>query len=120
MIHFVVPVHVVTKDNQRGYWAKRARRDKKEREVARMAWLGVGSPPPKPPCAITLIRVAPRKLDHQNMGSALKSVIDGLAQAFGWRTDGVGGVDWFFEQRTPPPNARRRSWVEVKIEEYPF
>lgn len=121
MIHFVVPVHVRTKDNQRGHWGPRHAQDRKEREATRIAWLGVGSPPPRTPCAITLIRVASRPLDTQNMGSALKSVIDELAQGFGWRSDRESGVEWLFEQRAPPPAARGpRSWVEVRIEEYAF
>ena len=120
VIHFVIPIHTTTKDNERGHWAKRHTRNKKEREATRIAWVGVGSPSPKPPCAITLIRVASRPLDSQNMGSAMKAVIDELAHCFGWPSDRVEGVDWLPAQQKSPKKARSTSWVEVKIREYPF
>lgn len=91
-----LPLHLKTKDNQRGHWSKRASSSKVER---RAAWLMVkASNPPPFPVRVTIIRCGPRKLDVTNLGSACKAVVDGIADAYGV-DDGDERWRWVFAQR---------------------
>jgi hypothetical protein len=50
-------------------------------------------------CRITLTRIAPRKLDaHDGLRSALKPVVDGVADFFGCK-DNDPRLEWRYEQR---------------------
>lgn len=64
---------------------------------------------------ITVTRVAPSNgLDpHDGLGAALKSVIDGVADAIGLKNDRGPFVTWRVEQRRGPP---KHYSVEVFIE----
>lgn len=117
-VHFVVPIRTKPMNNTREHWASRAKRVKMERGATRAAWLGVGSTSPTLPCAVTLIRVAPRKLDGDNLQSALKAVRDEMAEIIGVDDGDESMVTWLYEQRQP--ERPRAYWAEVKIVEYPF
>jgi hypothetical protein len=64
-------------------------------------------------CAITLTRIAPRELDaHDGLRSALKPVVDGVADFFGCK-DNDPRLSWQYEQR----RGRVREYaVEIRLE----
>ena len=59
---------------------------------------------PRPPWAVHVTRIAPSKgLDeHDNLPSALKNVIDGVADALGLKNDRDPRVTWIIGQRQGP------------------
>ena len=60
-------------------------------------WLAVTGPL----LVITVTRVAPRRVDQPNLGSALKAAIDGISDALRI-DDGSEAVEWRLEQRKGP------------------
>ena len=105
-----IPIHTRTKDNQRGHWSKRAKVSKIEREAS--FWAVKGSRTrPNFPVKVTITRCGPRRLDRQNLGSALKAVIDGIADAYGV-DDGDDRWQWVLQQRQ-----QSLYGVEILIEE---
>ena len=112
---FIVPVRTVSEANQREHWAAKARRAKVQREAAGMTMvsMGVHRGRPKPPLSVTLTRVAPLKLDTDNLARSLKAVRDGIADALGI-DDGDERVTWLYAQRR---GAAKTYEVEVEIKE---
>jgi hypothetical protein len=108
-----IPVRTRSEANLREHWAKRAKRAKAQRTIARIvtsAWVlklcGWISVP-----VVTLVRVAPRKLDSDNLAGSLKAIRDGVADALGI-SDGSLSVEWVYRQRVGEP---REYAVEVEI-----
>ena len=65
------------------------------------------------PCIITLIRQSAGTLDDDNLRVSLKSIRDGIADAYGL-ADNDPGFDWRYDQE----KAKRGVYgVRVKIEE---
>jgi hypothetical protein len=63
-----------------GHWRAKASRRKAQRELAYLSFLRK----PKPlPCVVTLTRVSAGTLDDDAVPLALKSIRDGIADAFG-------------------------------------
>ena len=65
------------------------------------------------PVTITLTRVAPRKLDSDNLERSMEAIRDGIADAFGV-DDGDDRIEWRYDQRTG--RAGKHS-VDVEIRE---
>lgn len=65
------------------------------------------------PCAVVLVRIAPRGLDSDNAEASLKRVRDGVADALGV-DDADPRVSWVVEQRKGPSKTRG-----VIVEVYP-
>lgn len=91
-----IPLATVSTTNVREHWAKRAKRAKAQRYEAyfwtpRLRELGF-------PLTITLTRISPRKLDDDNLRSALKSVRDGIADRLEI-DDNDSRVTWEYGQR---------------------
>lgn len=86
--------------NQRGHWSKGAKRAKEQRSVARMKVYGAGAVRLRgwTALAVTLTRLAPRRLDSDNLQRALKAVRDGVADALGV-DDGDPRIEWRYGQR---------------------
>ena len=109
--------------NARVHWSKRAARAKKERAVIRMAmlhanvdqknwqWFFYGAPMPSG-LTCTLVRVAPRMLDDDNLAGAFKAVRDGVAAFFGVDDGPKGPIAWRYEQRRGQPKQYR---VEIHL-----
>lgn len=86
-----LPLRIESVANKREHWSARARRTK----MHRLAALAV---PPHPlPCVVTLIRVAPRALDTDNLASGFKALRDGIADRLGV-ADNDPRVTWRYEQ----------------------
>lgn len=75
-IHFDVPIKAQSTSNLREHWAVKAKRVDAQKRATRAkcpAWTG------GPLLTVTLIRVAPRRLDDDNLRGALKSARDAVA-----------------------------------------
>lgn len=108
---FTLPLHLQSTSNLREHWAAKARRVKEQRAYAMIAAKALGAGRMAPPWLVTIIRVAPRRLDGDNMQAAAKAVRDGLADALGLRDDSDPRVTWAYEQERGKPSAVR---VEIR------
>ena len=96
-----LPLRTKSIANIREHWAKRSKRTKNERHLAKYVFSK--HYPPKPIegskiIYVKLTRVAPRKLDTDNLAGSLKAVRDGIAD---WLKidDGSSLVSWEYSQR---------------------
>lgn len=84
MITVILPLHTHNSTNNRRHWRFVWTRSKRERGTAAMLVRnqlvrnGV-----KPPAVVTITRLSAGELDDDGLRSALKSVRDGIADAFG-------------------------------------
>ena len=104
-----LPIHTKTKDNQRGHWSKKHKDAATERSTAFWAVKALTSRPAFP-VKVTITRCGPRRLDRQNLGSALKSIVDGIADAYGV-DDGDERWEFVFTQKQ-----QMLYGVDIKIE----
>lgn len=121
VIVFDVHVRLVSVANLREHWATRAARNKRHRGDAYRAtayelaslrtW--ARTPDTARPMTITITRIAPRKLDSDNLASSAKAVRDGIADALGI-DDGSELVTWRYEQTKRLP---REYGCQVRIEQ---
>jgi len=88
-----LPIKTVSVSNVREHWAKRAKRAKEHRQAA---FLLTAKMKRIPKC-IALVRIAPRKLDDDNLRHALKAVRDGVADRL-QINDNDPRVTWRYEQ----------------------
>lgn len=89
--------------NLREHWSKRARRAKAHRSLGHALTLKAINRCYGKEFVVTVIRVAPRKLDsHDNLRSALKGVVDGVADALGVKDDDPT-IKWSYEQEKGKP-----------------
>jgi hypothetical protein len=75
-----IPVRTCSEANSHEHWRYRQRRAQIQRGLARQYVFGRL---PRLPATVTLTRLAPRKLDSDNLASAMKHVRDGVADAYG-------------------------------------
>lgn len=104
---FTVPIRTVSGANAREHWSKKAARAKAERTAT--AWsakqaevepLGAHEH-----ALITIVRIAPRQLDSDNLAIAGKHVRDELAAALGLADDRDGArLAWRYRQEQGRPN----------------
>ena len=104
-----IPVKTVSTLNRREHWAVRADRARMQRNAALLTVWSMAQPN-RLPVVVTMTRVAPsRGLDDDNLRGALKSVRDGIADAF-QVDDRDPRIQWRYEQRRGKDYA-----VEVEI-----
>lgn len=94
-----VPIRTISASNKREGWRARARRVREERDGVRTAWLAAGRPRLPVPCVVRLERRGPRRLDDDNLRSALKGVRDEVAAILGV-DDADMRVTWKYRQTT--------------------
>lgn len=114
MISFTLPIKVSSKSNARGHWAKRHREAKSQRQAAYSFTMIKTMPKERKPCPVTLTRIRPkgaRMLDGDNCLDSLKSVRDGIAEAFQY-DDGDQAWEWRYAQEVGPEYAVR---VEIDV-----
>lgn len=112
-----IPMKLPSVANQRLHWAAKARQVKAQRNATRLMlnanyWQFGPEPKTKDRIEVTLTRVAPRKLDSDNLASAFKGVRDEIAAYFGI-DDADPRIEWRYEQRKGPAR------VEIRIEARP-
>lgn len=92
-----IPIKTVSGMNAREHHMARARRVKAEREA--VGWAVATIAPPKPPCTVTMTRLAPSNgLDGDNLQSSQKGVRDALAKWIGI-DDKSPLVTWQYDQQ---------------------
>jgi hypothetical protein len=72
-----LPLRIESVANKREHWGKRAERTKLHRFAA------IAVQPHPLPCVVTLVRIAPRALDDDNLVSGFKALRDGIAKRLG-------------------------------------
>lgn len=65
-----------------------------------------------PPAVVTMTRISPGTLDDDNLRPALKSIRDGIADAFGVK-DNDPRIEWRYAQERGKPKAYA---VRIRIE----
>jgi hypothetical protein len=86
-----LPLRIESEANRRDHWGDKARRVKAQRFAA------IAVPVHPLPCVVTLVRVAPRALDDDNLRSAFKALRDGIADRLGVK-DNDPRVRWEYAQ----------------------
>ena len=113
MISFTVPIRTYSEANRREHWAAKARRVKQQRTAVALFWpkLADKLKPVIFGLTITLVRIAPRKLDDDNLVRSLKAVRDQVAKQLEIN-DGSDWPRWLYSQSQ---SKRRQYAVEVAI-----
>jgi hypothetical protein len=96
------PILTVSEANKRGHWAKGARRAKSQRDVVKLLLVSKLGRAPAPPLEVRLVRIAPRRLDGDNLQRALKAIRDGVADWLGV-DDGDPRLTWLYDQGAGAP-----------------
>ena len=101
MIEVRMNMKIVSVANMRLHWAVKAKltRDQRTRTRMSLAAVAQSSGLEMLPATVVLTRVAPRKLDGDNLQSGFKAVRDGVADWLGV-DDGNCLVDWQYAQRS--------------------
>ena len=120
MIEFEVPVRLVSLLNAREHHMARARRAKTQRTaahtLAREHVSGLVDTPLS--LTVTITRIAPGKLDDDNLTGSAKHVRDGIADALGI-DDGDPRITWVVEQAkfTGPHRGGYSCAVRIEVRE---
>lgn len=93
MICVDLPLKIVSVANLREHWSRKASRTKAHRLAA------CAVPKADLPCVVTLVRIAPRRLDDDNLSSGFKALRDGIADRLGVK-DNDPRVQWRYSQET--------------------
>ena len=101
MIEVRMNMKIVSVANMRLHWAVKAKlvRDHRTRTRMSLNAAAQSSGAEMLPVTVVLTRVAPRRLDGDNLQSGFKAVRDGVADWLGV-DDGNGLIDWQYAQRS--------------------
>lgn len=113
MIEVEMDMKIVSVANMRLHWAIKAKLAKDQRTRTRMSLAAVAqsSGLEMLPVTVVLTRIAPRRLDGDNLQSGFKAVRDGVADWLGV-DDGSSLVDWQYCQRSGGPKVYK---VEIEV-----
>lgn len=112
-----IPLRIVSEANTHQHHMVRYNRQKKQVRVIKFSLCSCDI---KPPCLVTITRVAPRSLDAlDNLPSSLKHVIDAIASYLipglkPGRADGSKEISWHLSQEKGPPKTYA---LRIKIEQ---
>lgn len=94
-----LPLRIISEANGRQHWRKVAERKRTHRQTARLVLQQYARPMHEAATFdITLTRIAPRKLDDDNLASGFKAVRDGVADWLGI-DDGSPRIRWQYAQQ---------------------
>jgi hypothetical protein len=96
------PIRIESEANKRGHWAKGAKRAKGQRWTIALLLRAELKRAPQPPLEVRLVRIAPRRLDGDNLQRALKAIRDGVADWLGV-DDGDPRLTWLYDQGAGAP-----------------
>ena len=101
MIEIRMNMKIVSVANLRLHWAVKAKLTRDQRTRTRMSLAAVAQSfgVEVLPVTVVLTRVAPRRLDGDNLQSGFKAVRDGVADWLGV-DDGSSLIDWQYVQRS--------------------
>lgn len=112
-----VPIKLVSEANLASsrHWRYRSNRTKAQRQVTAMIMRKEFFHRAKPsvPCTVTIVRIAPRELDDDNLAGSGKHVRDEIAAFLGVDDKPGSGVTWRYEQRRGKP---REYACEIRFE----
>ncbi|QWP79213.1 hypothetical protein J5226_12850 [Lysobacter sp. K5869] len=92
-----LPLRIESVLNKREHWRARHRRAKANRAAARYI------PTPPLPVTVVLCRIAPRRLDGDNLQAAFKALRDGIADRYGI-PDNDPRIRWDYDQQRGKPH----------------
>lgn len=108
----ILPIKTISEANTRQHYMARHRRAQAQKGTAYLLTKPARFAPLKKfPATVTLTRVAPRRLDSDNLTSSMKACRDGIALALGI-DDGDERVTWNYDQRKGAPGEYA---VEIKV-----
>ena len=99
----MLPLRTVSEANVKEHWARRSKRVKMQRLTAKMMltldkrWCAKQNS-----FAVRITRIAPKKLDSDNLAISNKAIRDGIADAIGI-DDGSPKFTWQYEQESGAP-----------------
>jgi hypothetical protein len=93
-----LPLRILSEANGRESWRRKAERTRLHRSTARAVLQRFARPVHGGQIYIDLVRIAPRKLDDDNLVSGFKAVRDGVADWLGI-DDGSPRLAWRYKQR---------------------
>ena len=93
---YLAGIKVPSVANIRQHWGDRAKYTRNHRALGKLSVKGF----PNLPCTVTLTRIAPRKLDGDNLQAAFKAFRDGVADGLGIKSDADPRVTWVYKQET--------------------
>jgi len=101
MIEVRMNMKIVSVANMRLHWAAKAKLTRDQRTRTRMSLAAVAQSfgVEVLPVTVVLTRIAPRRLDGDNLQSGFKAVRDGVADWLGV-DDGSSLIDWQYAQRS--------------------
>lgn len=109
-----MPLRLVSEANAHEHWRARQKRAKEQRTLARMTLIReLRSAKFELPIRVTLTRIAPNRLDSDNLAGSGKHVRDGVADALGVN-DRDDRVEWIVQQERGAP---RTYGVRVRVEQ---
>lgn len=102
MIEWRLPIKTVSESNCQTHWTQKYKRHKAQKKGLSLA-LNEAWIVPSLPCKVTLIRIAPRNLDGDNLQGAFKHIRDIIADFLipglkPGRADGDPRIHWDYEQ----------------------
>lgn len=95
-----LPIKTISEANCRDHWAKKAKRVKEQRRIAYLTarqHFGILSESCLSTIIVSFTRIATRKLDDDNVRSALKAIRDGIADYL-QVDDGNERITWIYDQ----------------------
>jgi hypothetical protein len=108
-----LPLRIVSEANMREHWRKVSQRKKDQRVTARLVLQQYARPNSETAVvSVMLTRIAPRKLDDDNLQSGFKATRDGVADWLGI-DDGSPRIMWQYRQSKGRPG-EYAAQVEVK------
>lgn len=114
-VRVTLAIRTISENNAREHWASRAKRRNGQRQVVHLVLpMHLRKCRPTGPYVITLTRIAPRRLDSDNLQGALKAVRDQVAAELGIN-DGDEAHEWRYSQR---PYDRVRKEVGLQVGGY--
>jgi hypothetical protein len=111
-----IPLRLGAALNARVHWTARAKRAKTERAIVRTTLACYRQPMlsgDTPPSICTLVRVAPRALDDDNLAGAFKSIRDEISAFFEVDDGPNGPIAWRYEQHKGEP---KQHGIEIRLE----
>lgn len=98
-IDFLAPIQTVSEMNQREHWRIRYERKKSQQQELAVAWnQNLKGRAIELPCTVKLTRIAPKKLDVDNLAGAMKFCQDYVAFRLGCDDGDESRVTWIYDQ----------------------
>lgn len=118
MIEFTLPIETVSEANSTEHWSKKHVRHRSQKKLI-WVWFLINQPVICLPCKITLIRLASRRLDSDNLQSAFKYIRDAISQEIldpthlksAGFSDSDPRITWHYDQKSA-----KSKGIKVQIE----